>query len=131
MASFNFSYSECIFDKILHNDGQIEHRPSGAYIYHDFTVAIYPLNDSIMSISYKYQNYYAEDNKLNFPEQHKTVKVKSNPEFVYKIMKTQVQAAGGAKGLFDCFSKWAGNNSQQWALYQALANIMENTKGIN
>lgn len=66
-------------------------------------------------------------NKNNSPLSLK-YKVEESFSHVYKIMKTKIQAIGGAKGLFKFFEKELNESTSFY--FKVLENILEHTKAV-
>lgn len=104
-----------VWNKIPVEGGQIRHELAGEIVT-NWTIAIYPDKNDILTISRN--------------GEYKTVRVISDPEWAVKVMKTQVKASGGAKGLFDLLDRDCSRSTTAFE-FKFLEGIWERTKGIN
>lgn len=59
---------------------------------------------------------------------YKTVKITSDPSFVYKLQKSKISARGGAIGLFEYIDKCLFENFCECHAWKILDFIIDNTK---
>lgn len=103
-----------VWNNIPVEGGQIRSELAGEIVT-NWTIAIYPYKNDILTISRN--------------GEYKTVRVISDPEWAIKVMKTQVKAIGGAKGLFDFLDRNCSRSSTAFE-FKYLQSIWEMTKGI-